>query len=54
MDVHCKQIFELRHKPDSTRLDFKGLWAKTISETLGFGDWNINDNEITVIAKEIR
>jgi len=43
-----EHVFELRYKPNSKVLDYRGTWAELISEHMQLSQWRILENRIDV------
>ena len=46
-----EHVFEIRYKPNSKILDYRGTWAEMISEHMQFPEWRILENRIDVYDK---
>lgn len=44
-------IFEIRYKPNSKILDYRGTWAEIIAEHMNLPEWQIVENRIDIYDK---
>lgn len=45
-----EHVLELRYKPNPKILDYRGTWAKAISDHMGLPEWRIGENRIDIYA----
>jgi len=46
-----EHVFEIRYKPNSKILDYRGTWAEMISEHMQLSDWRILENRVDIHDK---
>jgi len=47
-----QHVLEIRYKPDSKVLDYRGLWAKMISDHMKLPDWRIIENRADIFDSD--
>ncbi|MGD0575618.1 MAG: hypothetical protein ABSB61_09705 [Anaerolineales bacterium] len=50
--VSNEHILEIRYKPNPRILDFRGTWAKAISEFMELPEWRIVENRLDVFSTD--
>lgn len=50
--IFSKQVFQIRFKENTTLMDFRGLWTKSIVEKMNFVDWRIDPTVISVFNQK--
>ena len=46
-----EHVFEIRYKPNSKILDYRGTWAEMVSKHMQLSEWRILDNRIDIYDK---
>jgi hypothetical protein len=52
--LNNKFIFEIRYKPNSKVLDFRGTWAEKISAHMKLSEWRIVENRVDVLDQDAK